>query len=181
MLCTYFLATLLRLVGATSGSDLPLAHDPTLFCAVVEAFPAIQSGGEFQLWPEPFATESPADSAEIRARRAVIEVLQLKVAATMDSGECPGTLAAIDTLMPGCPTRWTSRFAIGRPYPLPGGVVPSWRGAGRYAGRRAQVVVPVSVLTIGPMGATQSSMDFYATRDEYGWEIVAYFVLDIRH
>lgn len=181
MLCTYFLATLLRLMGATTASDLPIEHDPTLLCAVVEAFPAIRSSAKFQLWPEPYDTDSPPVSAEFRARRAVIDVLRLRVAATMDSGDCPGTLAVTDSLMPGCPTQWTTRFAIGRPYRLDGGVIPSWRGGERYAGRPAEVVVPATVLTVGPMGMTESALAFYAKRDAYGWEVVTYRVLEIWH
>ncbi len=68
---------------------------------------------------------------------------------------------------------------MGLPRVVEDGVVPSWKGAGRQAGRRADVVVRVLSVSSSPNGSGVSSADYYAVRDSYGWEVVAKRVLVI--
>lgn len=185
----------LALIGAAparlsgQGTQRVRADDARVFEAVIAAIPAVAVWGRFEVFPAPIQDEpelaypaedfrAQVDSAIVAARVAVLHRMSVSVATTTRIRDCPGLLAAGDTLST-CPREPVTRVALGYPRPVPERRVPEWRGAGRLAGRSADIVVRVLFVSLGPVGSMLSTAEYYLKRDSYGWEVVAERVLYI--
>lgn len=172
------------------GQEVAPSKDASLVQAVVEAIPAYWVWGRLGVYQIPIESEdelpfpamdlsSVLDSVELEAREHMLQVdLALPLAENMDPGDCTGVLFGRDSV-PDCHEAAFTKVALGLPRAVESGVVPDWKGAGRQAGRRADVVVRILFVSSSPVGSGVSSADFYVVRDEFGWEVVAKRVLVI--
>lgn len=164
-------------------------RDTTLFGAILEAIPATAVWGAFEVYLPPydpdlgFSGRLDADArahADLASRVHAIESRSLRITDSIDVTACPGLLAA-EEINPGCPTHPRTRIAVSLPREVDGDSVPHWKGGGRYAGRKADAVVHLLFVSESPRGSMVSSAEYYAVRDEFGWEVVARRVIAIIH
>lgn len=179
---------------AATASDFltpyPL-RDTTLFAAVISSIPAVHVRGGMEIDPRPLRPSEDADypvdqhyamadSTVVAARLASIEGLGLRSTADMSAGSCTGYM--LGTPPAGsCPEAPVTRLAVGLPRPVPDNRVPAWRRAGAVAGRKADAVVRVVALSLGPGGSGVSIEDYYMAKEGTEWLFVARRVIGNLH